>query len=60
MSEKDAGKVVDESDAGRSDYLRRFYGEKAELPEQYDVVVNTDRLSVDAAVEIVSGAAGAR
>jgi cytidylate kinase len=58
LSEKDAGKVVDDSDAGRSDYLRRFYGEKAELPEQYDVVVNTDRLSPDAAVELVSVAVG--
>jgi cytidylate kinase len=53
LSEKDAARSIDESDAGRADYLRRFYGEKSELPTQYDVVVNTDRLSADDAVSLV-------
>jgi cytidylate kinase len=57
LGEKDAASAVDESDAGRSDYLKRFYGEKAELPTHYDVVVNTDRLSSDAAVSLVALAA---
>lgn len=53
LSEKEAASSVDESDAGRSDYLKRFYGEKSELATQYDVVVNTDRLSEDDAASLV-------
>ena len=40
-------------DAARADYLKRFYGAKRELPTQYDLVVNTDRLTPDEAVELV-------
>ena len=35
----------------------RFYGENAELPTHYDLVVNTDRLSSEEAVELVALAA---
>jgi cytidylate kinase len=58
LSEKDAARAIDESDAGRADYLKRFYGAKSELPTQYDLVVNTDRLSPDEAVSLVAHAAG--
>ena len=44
LSEKDAADAIASADANRLDYLRRFYGEKTELPTHYDVVVNTDRL----------------
>jgi CMP/dCMP kinase len=54
LSEKDAGRLLDDSDANRADYLRRFYGEKAELPTHYDLVVNTDRLTPDAGVDLVA------
>src|SRR4029079_1542846 len=54
LSERDAAQVVDDGDAGRLDYIRRFYGEKAELPTHYDLVVNTDRLSVDEIVALVA------
>jgi cytidylate kinase len=57
LSEKDAAKEVAESDANRADYLRRFFGEKEELPTQYDIVVNTDRLSIGAAAAVVAAAA---
>ena len=58
LSEKDAARAVEDGDANRLDYLRRFYGEKAELPTHYDLVVNTDRLPPGAAVELVALAAG--
>ncbi len=58
LDEKDAERAVDQSDAARADYLRRFYGAKTELPTQYDLVVNTDRLSLDSAVSLVAHAAG--
>lgn len=57
LSEKDAQRAVSDSDANRADYLKRFFGEKAELPTHYDVVVNTDRLSIAAATAVVAVAA---
>jgi cytidylate kinase len=54
LSEKDAAHAVDQSDSGRADYLRRFYGAKSELPTHYDVVVNTDRLGPSEAVALVA------
>jgi hypothetical protein len=53
LEEKDAAKAVERSDNARADYLKRFYGARRELPTQYDLVVNTDRLSPDDAVELV-------
>ena len=58
LSEKDATRAVDQSDAARADYLKRFYGARSELPTQYDIVVNTDRLSPDEAISVVTLAAG--
>jgi hypothetical protein len=52
-----AERLVKESDAARADYLRRFYGVNEETPTSYDVVVNTDTLSVDAAAAMISQAA---
>jgi cytidylate kinase len=57
LSEKDAAREVADSDANRADYLRRFFGERAELPTHYDIVVNTDRLSTGAAAAVVAAAA---
>jgi cytidylate kinase len=57
LSEKDAAREIAASDANRSDYLRRFFGEKDELPTHYDIVVNTDRLSTSAAAAVVTAAA---
>jgi cytidylate kinase len=53
LDEKAATRVIEESDSARADYLKRFYGARSELPTQYDLVVNTDRVSVDAAVALV-------
>ena len=49
-------KAVKDSDAGRRDYLKRFYDVGEELPT-YDLVVNTDALSVELAAELVVRAA---
>ena len=58
VSEKDAARAVDRSDAARADYLKRFYGATSELPTHYDLVVNTDRLVPAEAVSLVVLAAG--
>jgi Cytidylate kinase-like family len=50
--------VIKKADAARRDYLKRFYEVDRELPTHYDVVVNTDRLGVEGAAELVVRAAG--
>ena len=41
-----------------ADYLKRFYGTKTEAPTQYDLVVNTDRLSIAEAASVVASVTG--
>jgi cytidylate kinase len=57
LSDKDAQKLVTRSDANRADYIKRFYEVAEELPTDYDIVLNSDRLSIDQAVEVVVRAA---
>jgi cytidylate kinase len=52
-----AARRIKDSDAGRADYLRRFYGVSDEMPTNYDLVVNTDTLSSEAAATLISQAA---
>jgi cytidylate kinase len=52
----DAERTIREEDEARADYLKRFYGVERELPTHYDVVVNTDELSVVDAADIVIAA----
>lgn len=54
-----AARAVKDADASRRDYLKRFYGVSEELPTHYDLVLNTDSLSVDSAAELVVGIASA-
>ena len=53
ISVKEAAKLVDDADAARADYLKRFYGVRTELPTHYDLVVNTDRFTPEQAAELV-------
>jgi cytidylate kinase len=52
-----AVRAVKDSDAGRADYLKRFYDVGEESPTHYDVVLNTDALSIEQAAELISHAA---
>jgi cytidylate kinase len=52
-----AASAIKDADAGRRDYLKRFYSVERESPTDYDLVVNTDRLSSEQAAEIVLHAA---
>ena len=49
-----AAREVKSSDVARRDYLKRFYDIGEELPTHYDLVVNTDVLSVEQAARLVS------
>lgn len=49
--------MIKDSDAGRRDYLERFYSVDSESPTDHDLVVDTDQLSTEQATEIVLRAA---
>lgn len=48
-----AERTIKAADAGRRDYLKRFYDVADELPTHYDLVVNTDGISVEEAAALV-------
>jgi cytidylate kinase len=54
----EATRFIKKSDAGRVDYLKRFYGVSVELPIHYDLVINTDALSVEQAAALIAQAVG--
>lgn len=54
---KRARQEIADSDAARADFLKRFYNVDHEAAEAYDLVVNTDRVSIDAAVRMVMAVA---
>jgi cytidylate kinase len=53
LAPRDAEKAVKGADAARADYLRRFHGVPDELPTHYDLVVNTDVVTVERAADLV-------
>jgi CMP/dCMP kinase len=53
IDEAEATKAIADSDRERRDYLRTFYQVKEEMPTHYDLVVNTDALPFDRAVEAI-------
>jgi cytidylate kinase len=57
VSVDQAAAEIKDSDKSRRDYFRSFYEIREEEPTHYDIVVNTDVLSLDQAVEAVVSAA---
>jgi cytidylate kinase len=53
ISEKEANKSLRQSDAGRASYLKRVYKISKEAPTDYDVVINTERMTPDAAADLI-------
>jgi cytidylate kinase len=53
LDEAQAAGTIKDSDAGRRDYLKRFYSVDRESPTDYDLVINTDLISVEQAAEMV-------
>lgn len=51
----EATKRLRRSDAGRASYLKRVYGVGQESPADYDVVLNTERLTPDTAAGLILG-----
>jgi cytidylate kinase len=57
VDEKEGARTLKRSDAGRADYIKRFYGISEELPTHYDLVINTDKLSPEDAAQLIVRAA---
>jgi cytidylate kinase len=57
IGEAEAEKLVARGDANRADYLKRFYGIPTELPTQYDIALNTDRVAPEDAAAVILSAA---
>jgi cytidylate kinase len=56
LEDMEATRFIKKSDAGRVDYLKRFYG-VVEHPVDYDLVINTDSLSIEQAAALITQAA---
>jgi uncharacterized protein len=57
LDEAKAARAVKDADASRADYLKRFHRVGEELPTQYDLVLNTDQLSLEQTAALISAAA---
>jgi cytidylate kinase len=55
LSDNEAAKSVRQSDAARASYLKRVYDISEESDTDYDVVINTERLTTDAAAGLIVG-----
>jgi cytidylate kinase len=55
LSDKEAAKSVRQSDAARAGYLKRVYEISEESNTDYDVVINTERLTTNAAAGLIVG-----
>jgi cytidylate kinase len=56
LNDSEAAKAIKKSDAGRADYLKRFYDVAEELPIHYDLVINTETLSMEQAATLIAEA----
>ena len=54
LDQAGAARALKESDAGRADYLKRFYDVREESPTHYDLVLNTDALSIQQAADLIA------
>ncbi len=57
IQDSEARKEIDRSDKARREFLQRLYNVQHELPSHYDLVVNTDRISVSAGADLIVAAA---
>ncbi len=60
VSDKETAKSVRQEDAARASYLKRVYGVAEESNTDYDIVINTERLTTDAAAGLIVALVQAR
>jgi cytidylate kinase len=58
MKHEEAVRYIEETDASRRAFIRRFFQKEVEDPQHYDLVINTRYISYDAAARLIISAAG--
>jgi cytidylate kinase len=53
LDQEEAVRLIKSTDAERADYLQRYYGIRWNNPSHYDLTLNTGRMTVSAAADIV-------
>ena len=53
LSKDDAQKHITSTDANRSAFVKRYFNSDATNPSNYDLILNTDTLSVEKAVQVI-------
>jgi cytidylate kinase len=53
LDEADAQRLMDEADQGRAEFVHRYFHHDIADPHLYDLVVNVERLGIDAAVQLI-------
>jgi cytidylate kinase len=51
-----AANLVQERDAARARYLKKYFGQQIEDPLLYDLIINTDRITYDVAARMIGDA----
>ena len=54
-SHRDAEKFIDETDKGRADFVLRYFHRDVADPHQYDLIINLEHTSREAAVDLILG-----
>jgi len=53
LDERSAVALVQESDKARREFIEYYYGEDWDVPAHYDLIMNTDRLSLGVATQMI-------
>jgi cytidylate kinase len=56
LNRTEAGRMMQEEDEGRRDYVKRHFSKDVDDPLLYDLVLNTDRVGYTAAAELIAQA----
>ena len=58
VSREKAKKRVIRTESDRRAFIRKYFNAEISDPTQYDLVINTENISIDTAAKTVSGAVG--
>lgn len=58
ISQEEARNFIIKTDSDRKAFIRKYFNAEIENPQHYDMVINTEIISVDAAVECIKTASG--
>lgn len=57
MSESDARREIDKADHERAEFVKKLVHKSIDDPQYYDLVINSDWISIEQAVSLIANAA---